>query len=65
VRLKVLIGADGIVKRAHVVSSKPAGVFDTAALEAARHWHFNPGRNAKGQAVASYVIVPLVFHPKG
>jgi len=53
------------VKRAHVVSSKPEGVFDTAALDAARHWHFNPGRNAEGQAVATHVIVPVTFEPKG
>ena len=65
VKLKILIGADGTVKRAHVVSSKPEGVFDTAALDAARHWHFNPGRNAEGHAVASYVIVPVKFDPKG
>jgi TonB family protein len=64
VQLKVLVGADGSVKHAEVVSSHPAGVFDQTTLAAAKKWHFNPPMNAKGQAVSGYVMVPVSFVAK-
>jgi TonB family protein len=64
VQLKVLVGADGSVKHAQVVSSHPAGVFDQTTLDAAKKWHFNPPVNAKGQPVSGYVMVPVSFVAK-
>jgi bla regulator protein BlaR1 len=64
VKLKILIGADGIVKRAHVVSSNPAGIFAQVSLDAAKSWHFSPGRDARGHAIAAYAMVPVIFDPK-
>jgi TonB family protein len=65
VRLKVLVGADGSVKHAVVVSSHPAGVFDQATLNAAKKWHFKPQLDANGKPVSGYVMVPVTFDPTG
>lgn len=65
VQLKVLVGADGSVKHAEVVSSHPAGVFDQASLNAAKKWHFNPQLDANGKPVSGYVMVPVTFAPDG
>ena len=63
VQLKLLVGADGSVKHVEVASSQPAGVFDQMSINAAKKWHFNPARNAKGKPVAGYVMVPVIFSP--
>ncbi len=65
VRLKLQVGATGTVKHAEVVSSHPKGVFDQASLDAAKQWHFAPARNAKGHPVPAYVVVPVIFDPRG
>ena len=47
--LLVDVAADGSVKNVKVETSEPAGVFDQAALDAAKDWTFNPsdqGRQA-------------------
>jgi TonB family protein len=36
------LGANGAAKNPKVVASKPPGVFNAAALEGIRHWHFLP-----------------------
>jgi TonB family protein len=46
--LELLVGADGYVKDAQVVKSTPAGVFDQAALEAARKWYVSPASRDHG-----------------
>jgi len=38
------VSKEGRVVNAQVVSAKPAGVFDQAALDAVRGWRFRPGR---------------------
>ncbi len=59
--LKLMVGTDGSVKHAAIASSQPTGVFDKVSLDASRQWHFEPRRDAKGQPVESYVMVPVLF----
>ena len=40
--INILIAKDGSVEIAKVLESQPAGVFDTAALNAVRSWRFSP-----------------------
>ena len=42
VQLEVLVNADGSVRSARVVDSKPRGVFDAAAVAAVLRWKFKP-----------------------
>lgn len=51
VELELVIDAAGSVESARVVRSSPAGVFDAAALRAAKRWQFAPARH-DGQAVS-------------
>lgn len=58
--LLVDVAADGSVTGIVVESSRPAGVFDAAAVEAARQWKFKPSLE-NGKAVAGRVRVPVDF----
>jgi TonB family protein len=58
--LLVDVAADGRVTGIAVESSRPAGVFDAAAIEAAWQWKFKP-RLEDGKAVAGRVRVPVDF----
>jgi TonB family protein len=61
--LQLRVGADGSVKDVKIVSSKPAGVFDQAAMEAASKWRFNPAKDAHGNNMESWVQAPVTFEP--
>lgn len=58
--LLVDVAADGRVTGIVVESSRPAGVFDAAAIEAAWQWKFRPTLE-NGKAVAGRVRVPVDF----
>ena len=58
--LLVDVAADGNVKRVEVESSQPAGVFDEAAIDAAKDWTFNPAVES-GKPVAGRMRVPITF----
>lgn len=58
--LIVDVAADGTVRNVAVEKSEPAGVFDTAAVEAAKQWTFNPSMK-NGKPVAGRVRVPITF----
>lgn len=58
--LLVDVAADGRVTGIAIESSKPAGVFDAAAVEAAWQWKFKPSLE-NGKAVAGRVRVPVDF----
>lgn len=61
--LLIDVGADGKPTHVQVEDSQPAGVFDAAAVEAAKRWTFEPKR-AHGKAVASRVQVPVRFEAR-
>lgn len=58
--LNLLIDAGGRVTRAKVLESSPPGVFDQAALAAAKSWRFSPG-TLGGEARASWQRQELRF----
>ncbi len=58
----VHVGADGKPKSVKVESSKPAGMFDKVAVDAASKWKFNPP-TSHGKSVDGWVRVPVDFRP--
>lgn len=60
VKLRILVSAQGAVTQVHVVSAKPAGVFDEAAMRAARRYRFRPARY-HGRAVQVWVVKTFMF----
>ena len=60
--LLIDVAVDGEVIGAVVESAEPAGVFDEAALQAARQWIVNPAFK-DGKPVSARVRVPVDFSP--
>lgn len=60
VLLRVSINAQGKVLNVAVDKSSGNRHLDRAAVDAARQWHFNPGK-AGGEAVGGDIIVPVDF----
>jgi protein TonB len=60
VRLRIAVGADGLVEGITVAASSGHVVLDEAALAAVRFWRFEPAR-AGGEAVAAAVLQPVTF----
>lgn len=60
VMLRVEVGADGRATDVTVISSQPQGVFEAAAIAAAKQWTFTPAMK-DGKAVAGAVKVPIWF----
>ena len=58
--LRIEVNAEGRATDVKVETSQPQGVFDAAAVEAARKWKFNPAQK-DGKAVAGAVRVPIWF----
>ena len=46
--LEFVVAADGSPGRVEVVSGQPAGLFDTAAVNAVKRWRFQPGVKGGG-----------------
>ncbi|NNU15202.1 energy transducer TonB [Parvularcula sp. ZS-1/3] len=44
--VSIVVGDDGSVSSATVVSATPPGIFDTAATRAVQRWKFEPGKPA-------------------
>lgn len=61
VRVKLLVGADGEVKQAELLT-RSLPVFDDAVLQAARRFRFSPGRYA-GKPVAVAITFSHTFLP--
>lgn len=62
--LLVDVAADGSVTDVEVERAEPAGVFDAAAVAAARQWRFQPAME-EGRAVPGRVRVPVDFRADG
>lgn len=58
--VRMLVATEGMPQNLTIHLSTPAGVFDEAALRAAKRWRFKPGRY-KGQSVDTWVLLPFVF----
>lgn len=58
--VQVVVDASGTPRQCSVYASDPAGVFDAAALDAARRTRFIPGR-INGRPVATIVLLPYRF----
>jgi TonB family protein len=62
VELEIGIDAEGNPADVVVVHAEPVGVFDQAAIDAAKKWKFQP-KMEHGRAVASRIRVPIDFRP--
>lgn len=62
VNLVIDVDAQGLPAEVQVESAEPAGVFDQAAVDAARNWRFEP-RIENGRPVTSRIRVPVEFEP--
>lgn len=60
VDLQFLVQPDGSVADVSVVGAEPVGIFEGAALEAVRHWRYEPQRR-DGQAVAQQARLRVRF----
>jgi len=60
VTLEFIVNADGTVRNVRVVSAKPPGVFEQAAITAALKWKFKP-KIVDGKAVDQKGIQPMTF----
>jgi TonB family protein len=64
--LLVYVDPKGDVTDARVESADPAGVFDQAALAAARTWHFSEqARDSQGKRPSGWMRTQVEFHPDG
>ena len=64
VTLRVQVTRDGVASRVAVEKSSGSSHLDTAALEAVKAWRFTPARRG-GDAVESWMLVPVVFRLEG
>jgi TonB family protein len=60
VDLRFVVGTDGAVSDVEVVGAQPAGIFEQVALDAVRHWHYQPVMQ-DSHAVAQPARVRLRF----
>ncbi|MBV9725641.1 MAG: energy transducer TonB, partial [Gammaproteobacteria bacterium] len=60
VDLRFVVGTDGAVGDVAVVGAQPAGIFEQAALDAVRHWRYQPVMQ-DGHAVSQRARVRLRF----
>ncbi|SEF64199.1 energy transducer TonB [Nitrosomonas ureae] len=58
--LSVLVETDGSVNQVQVLESSPSGVFDAAALQGIRAWHFEPAKY-KGDTVRVWAKQKIRF----
>jgi protein TonB len=64
VTLRVQVARDGAASRVAVEKSSGSPHLDAAALEAVKAWRFTPARRG-GEAVESWMLVPIVFRLDG
>ena len=60
VDLQFLVDTDGAVSDVAIVGAQPAGIFEQAALDAVRHWRYQPVMRS-GRAVSQRARVRLRF----
>jgi protein TonB len=60
VDLQFVVGLDGAVSDVSVIGAEPVGIFEQAALDAVRHWRYQPVLR-DGQAIREHARVRLRF----
>lgn len=60
VLLRLFVDPEGAVREVNVVRAEPSGVFEVAAMEAVRKWHFSPAMS-RGVAVGMWMTLPVRF----
>lgn len=60
VLLSILVEIDGSVNQVQVLESNPSGMFDAAALQGIRAWHFEPAKY-KGETVKVWAKQKIRF----
>lgn len=58
--LSVLVETDGSINQVQVLESSPSGIFDAAALQGIRAWHFEPAKY-KGDTVRVWAKQKIRF----
>ncbi|WP_027180088.1 energy transducer TonB [Maridesulfovibrio bastinii] len=58
--VRMLVNSKGIPTNLSINSSTPPGIFEQAALNAAKRWKFKPGRY-NGKNVDTWVLLPFKF----
>lgn len=58
--VRFLVDPKGKVQKPRIIQANPEGVFEDSVLAAIRKWRFKPGY-FKGQAVATWVVLPVYF----
>ncbi len=58
--VRMLVTSQGLPTNLSIHSANPSGVFEKAALGAAKRWKFRPG-HYQGQAVDTWVLLPFNF----
>jgi protein TonB len=58
--VEFVVGPDGTVREAQVMSSRPSTIFNESALQAVRRWRFSPGTK-EGKPVAARVRQRVEF----
>ncbi|TIH15951.1 energy transducer TonB [Marinifilum sp. JC120] len=58
--VRMLVDAKGAPTNLSIHSATPEGIFEEAALNAAKRWRFRPGKY-KGKAVDTWVLLPFNF----
>jgi protein TonB len=61
VQLEVTVNADGTVRSARVIESRPKGMFEASAVQAVMRWKFKP-KVVNGQPVAQRGSQKIEFH---
>jgi protein TonB len=60
VRVRVLIGADGLAQEAQLAQSSGFDRLDAVAMETVRKWRYVPGKR-NGVAETMWFTVPITF----
>lgn len=60
VRVSVLVGANGEVRRLKVLEASPPGVFEEAVRNTVSNWTFRPA-TYNGEPVETWVTIPIPF----
>jgi protein TonB len=61
VKVSVLVGKDGSVKKMKILEANPPGVFEKAVRNAVPNWRFKPAQY-NGRPVETWATVPIPFH---